>query len=38
MLLIETNMVKGIHPLGPKEIDGLLEPPGKDYTPLSDYW
>ena len=24
-------------PLGPREIDGLLEPPGKAYTLLTDH-
>ena len=27
----------GPHPLGPKEIDGLLVPPGKAYTLLIDH-
>ena len=27
----------GPHTLGPKEIDGLLVPPGKAYTLLTDH-
>ena len=27
----------GTRPLGSKEIDGLLLPPGKMYTPLTDH-
>ena len=27
----------GPRPLGPKEIDGLLVPPGKAYTLLTDH-
>ena len=27
----------GPHSLGPKETDGLLVPPGKDYTILTDH-
>ena len=30
-------MNMGPHSTGPKEIDGLLVPPGKDYTLLTDH-
>ena len=32
-----TNYFEGPRPLGPKEIDGLLVPPGKAYTLLTDH-
>ena len=32
-----SDLLPGPHPLGPKEIDGLLVPPDKPYTLLTGH-